>query len=284
MPKAPRDSRSRSRRPRSAGLDVLVRDGRDGTPLVDAPLAIRFGEPGTHATRDTADAGELGDIGTPVPFGVDCATGEVAIVVPVYDAPALVARCLDSLLAHTAGNARLIVIDDASPDPAIAPLLARYASRANVGVLRNEAQSRLHGDRESRHRREAGRADVVLLNADTEVGSELADGPAPCGGERGRRRDGRPPFPTMPAHSRCRSSNAKTRCPRAGRFEDTARALWHRRGPCVSGAADRQWFLHVHPPRDDRRARRCSTRLHFPKVTAKRTISASAPRRAACVI
>lgn len=156
-------------------VSVRVRNGRGGVPLVDAPFAIRLGQPGTHVARDDGAALDLGDIGAHVPFGIDCGTNEVAIVVPVYGAPALVERCLDSIFAHTTGRARLIVIDDASPDPAIAPLLARYASRANVSVLHNE-RNRGFTATANRGIAEAGRADVVLLNADTEVGPNWLTG------------------------------------------------------------------------------------------------------------
>ena len=104
-----------------------------------------------------------------VPFGVDCAAPDVAIVVPIYGAPDAVERCLDSVIEHTTGRARLIVIDDASPDDAMAPLLARYATRANVTLLRN-VTNRGFTATANRGMAEAGRADVVLLNADTKVG------------------------------------------------------------------------------------------------------------------
>jgi GT2 family glycosyltransferase len=135
-------------------LGALVRDGRGGAPLIDAPFSVHFSS---------------GEVAAHVPFGVDCASNNVAIVVPVYGAPALVERCLDSVLAQTTGRARLIVIDDASPDAAIAPLLARYAARANVCVLRNE-RNRGFTATANLGISQAGRADVVLLNADTEVG------------------------------------------------------------------------------------------------------------------
>jgi GT2 family glycosyltransferase len=157
----------------SGEVNALVRDGRDGAPFVDAPFAIRFGESGTHAVREAAAS--LGDIGAHVPFGIDCATNEVAIVVPVYGAPALVARCLDAVLTHTTGRARLIVIDDASLDSGIAPLLACYTSHANVSVLRNE-RNRGFTVTANRGIAEAGRADVVLLNADTQVGPNWLTG------------------------------------------------------------------------------------------------------------
>ena len=100
---------------------------------------------------------------------------EVAIVVPVYNAPAAVAACLDSVLAQTRGPARLIVIDDASPDPAIAPLLARYADRHGVTLLRNENNLGFTATA-NRGIEAAGRADVVLLNADTEVAAHWLEG------------------------------------------------------------------------------------------------------------
>ena len=42
----------------------------------------------------------------------------VDIVVPVYNAPDDVAACVESVLAHTTPSYRLVLIDDASPDPA----------------------------------------------------------------------------------------------------------------------------------------------------------------------
>jgi GT2 family glycosyltransferase len=162
-----------------ASASILVRDRRDGDPLIDGPRRIRFGQPGITAIdageASAARARDLGDIGGFVAFGTDCAAHDVAIVVPVYDAPAEVERCTESVLAHTTGRAQLILIDDASPNPAIAPLLERYASRANVRVLRNE-RNRGFTATANRGIREAGNADVVLLNADTEVGANWLTG------------------------------------------------------------------------------------------------------------
>lgn len=158
---------------------VLVRRGRDGELLCEAPRGIRFGQPGLVAidTRraEIAALSSLGDIGGLVPFGIDCTEPEVAIVMPVYDAPAEVERCIESVLEHTTGCARLIVIDDASPDPAIAPLLERYASRSHVRVLRNERNLGFTATA-NRGIREGDRSDVVLLNADTEVGPNWLTG------------------------------------------------------------------------------------------------------------
>ena len=139
-----------------ARVEALPRRGRGGAPLADAPFELIFAQTRAHHVRT-------------VPFGVDCAAPDVAIVVPIYGAPDAVERCLDSVILHTTGRARLIAIDDASPDDAMAPLLARYATRANVTLLRN-ATNRGFTATANRGMAEAGRADVVLLNADTEVG------------------------------------------------------------------------------------------------------------------
>jgi GT2 family glycosyltransferase len=158
-----------------AQANVQVRDGRDGEPLA-AMFSIRFGQPGTvdasGAVQSALDFGDIGDLLAP---GIDCTARDVAIIVPVYGAPALVERCLDSVLAHTTGRTRLIVIDDASPDPAIAPLLERHARVQNVSVLRSE-RNRGFTATANRGIAEAGRADVVLLNADAEVGPNWLTG------------------------------------------------------------------------------------------------------------
>jgi len=163
----------------TGAIEAVVRAGRDGMPLMDAPLRLRSGVAelrGDRVDMHSPKTAHSAPAATrSVPFGVDCAAPEVAIVVPVYDAPEAVERCLDSVLEHTTGRARLIVIDDASPDRAIAPLLDRYASRPNVIVLSNET-NRGFTATANRGIREAGRADVVLLNADTRVGPNWLTG------------------------------------------------------------------------------------------------------------
>ena len=90
-----------------------------------------------------------------------------AIVVPVFNAPVETHRCLDALQATLAdGQSGVIVIDDASTDPAITALMSElptnwvrvrnqrnlgFVATANLGIAL------------------AGRADVILLNSDTAV-------------------------------------------------------------------------------------------------------------------
>ena len=93
----------------------------------------------------------------------------IDVIIPVYNAFADVVRCLDSVLRHTPTRARIVVIDDASTDPRIAPYVlqvqAQHSERVvflqnaqNIGFV----QTVNRGMALSMH-------DVVLLNSDTEV-------------------------------------------------------------------------------------------------------------------
>lgn len=99
----------------------------------------------------------------------------VAVVVPIWNAAEDVRRCVASVLRHTTGDARLILVDDASPDPAVGALLAGLEGRPGVAVHRNP---RNLGFTVTANRgiELAGRDDVVLLNSDTIVGAGWLDG------------------------------------------------------------------------------------------------------------
>ncbi|HET7413431.1 MAG TPA: glycosyltransferase, partial [Pararhizobium sp.] len=91
-----------------------------------------------------------------------------AIIVPVYNAADELDACIRSVLRHTGIGFRLILIDDASPDARVGPVLSRYGEDGRVEVVRNETN--LGFTRTVNRGIElAGEADVVLLNADTEV-------------------------------------------------------------------------------------------------------------------
>jgi GT2 family glycosyltransferase len=142
---------------------------------IGVPVGIAIGVPGLASAPAPAPLASL-DVEELVAFDrmADLAR-PVAVVVPVYNAPDLVRACLDSVLAHTASDVRLIVIDDASPDPAVAPLVAGYAAPGRVTVLTN-AENRGFTTTANRGIAGAGDADVVLLNADAEVGPHWLDG------------------------------------------------------------------------------------------------------------
>jgi hypothetical protein len=92
----------------------------------------------------------------------------LSIIVPVYNAAAELRRCLNSLARHTTWPAELVLIDDASPDPKVADVLAEALALHRTRVLRNAVNL---GFTETVNRGlRATRGDVVLLNSDTEVG------------------------------------------------------------------------------------------------------------------
>ena len=93
---------------------------------------------------------------------------DVAIVVPIYNAAESVARCLAALERWTP-SARWVLVDDASTDPAIAPLLKRHAHNSTVEVVRH-GHNRGFTSAVNTGIEASGNADVVLLNSDTEVG------------------------------------------------------------------------------------------------------------------
>jgi GT2 family glycosyltransferase/glycosyltransferase involved in cell wall biosynthesis len=95
----------------------------------------------------------------------------IDVVVPVYNAAGDLARCVDSVLAHSSGDWRLLLIDDASPETAIRTYFSGLQARRlpQVNLLRNDTN---HGFTLTANRglREARPdADVVLLNSDTVV-------------------------------------------------------------------------------------------------------------------
>ena len=103
-----------------------------------------------------------------------------SIVIPAYNAAAELERCLRTVRATIPPGAEVVVIDDASPDPAGAALLAWWPQRVgddwrflanphNLGFVATANR----GMRETR-------GDVVLLNADTEVTPGWLQGLSRC--------------------------------------------------------------------------------------------------------
>ncbi len=102
------------------------------------------------------------------------APAATAIIIPIFNSPQLVKRCIESVLRWTRGTARLILIDDASPDADVAPMLDAY--RGHVGILIHRNAQNLGYTRSTNLGIElAATADVVMLNSDTEVGPRWLD-------------------------------------------------------------------------------------------------------------
>ncbi len=106
----------------------------------------------------------------------------VDIVIPVYNAVDDLLRCVDSVLGTAAGDYRLLLIDDASPDPAVRAYFAEIGSRGlpHVLLLRNDAN--LGFTLTANRGMETARASaaVVLLNSDTIVADGWLDALGRC--------------------------------------------------------------------------------------------------------
>ncbi len=105
------------------------------------------------------------------------AAREVAIVVPVYRELALVRACLDSVrasLAHNRTPARIVVVDDASPEPALSGWLDTLAKAGHINLLRNRCNLGFI-ETVNRGMRALPDRDVLLLNADTQVHGDWID-------------------------------------------------------------------------------------------------------------
>ncbi|MET0204029.1 MAG: glycosyltransferase, partial [Casimicrobiaceae bacterium] len=104
----------------------------------------------------------------------------IDIVVPVYNAPDDVRRCVESVLAHDHRNCRITLIDDASIDPGVGAYFDELRTRAlpQVDLLVNEHNLGFTGTANRGMAR--SRADVVLLNSDTIVTAGWLDALRRC--------------------------------------------------------------------------------------------------------
>lgn len=99
----------------------------------------------------------------------------VSIIVPIHNAPEDLAQCVEAVLRHTTGRARLLLIDDASTDPRIADLFRGWENLPGV-ELHRQAENLGFTATCNRGFDLAGGDDVVLLNSDTQVGPGWLDG------------------------------------------------------------------------------------------------------------
>lgn len=143
-------------------LTLLSPDGRRRL-LPGSPLS--FYPPPTIAP-DAAPARDAAAVPRPV-----------AIVVPVYRELALVRACLDSVrasLAHNRIPSRIVVVDDASPEPALSSWLDTLAASGHITLLRNACNLGFI-ETVNRGMRALPDHDVLLLNADTQVHGDWID-------------------------------------------------------------------------------------------------------------
>ena len=92
----------------------------------------------------------------------------VAVVIPVYRGLAATRACIGSVLRTVPPGTQVIVVDDASPDPALAAAMRTLAAAGRIRLLRLDANRGFPGAANAGMRVAAG-CDVVLLNSDTIV-------------------------------------------------------------------------------------------------------------------
>jgi GT2 family glycosyltransferase/cell division protein FtsB len=96
----------------------------------------------------------------------------IDVVIPVYGGAEQTRRCIESVLANTpAAIAEVVVIDDASPDPAITAYLEILSRERRATIVRNERNVGFVRTVNRGMERNSDR-DVVLLNSDTEVAND----------------------------------------------------------------------------------------------------------------
>lgn len=95
--------------------------------------------------------------------------GLPTVVIPVHNAADDLARCLESVRSTVPPEAEVILIDDASTDPAVTDLLGRWQERAGAGWRFENNRRNLGFVATANRGMRLARGDVVLLNSDTEV-------------------------------------------------------------------------------------------------------------------
>jgi len=165
-------------------LHVLGRDGRD---LLGSPL-----HPSAELKSSTAAAASLARLyparpirlrsssltappAIPVAMDVPPITISgsrrrcpVDVVVAVHGGGTHVLACLDSVLADLPRSSRLIVVDDASPEPELIRALDRLVEQKRIRLIRNKRNLGFTGSANAGMLDAAGN-DVILLNSDTLV-------------------------------------------------------------------------------------------------------------------
>jgi GT2 family glycosyltransferase/glycosyltransferase involved in cell wall biosynthesis len=95
-------------------------------------------------------------------------TAGLAVIMPVYRGHETTLLCLDRLLCSVPQGTRIIVVDDASPEPDLATALDRLARSRRIQLIRNPENLGFPGSA-NRGMEAAGGRDVVLLNSDAMV-------------------------------------------------------------------------------------------------------------------
>ncbi len=137
--------------------------GPDGTPLLGSPV-----DPRVEALSRARRAIPAGGVGPSPPVGLVRRRRRVAVVIPAFAGLAATVDCLESVFAHSGRGVRVVVVDDASPEPALSAALDRLAARRRIVLIRHQVNRGFPASANAGMRACAGR-DVVLLNSDVLV-------------------------------------------------------------------------------------------------------------------
>lgn len=165
--------------PRLDLLAAQVSAGQGGF-LIPLPRGLFCGKPLEFTLRlpqgeQISTECKAAPLAPQIAFPTENLTEPLSIIVPVYNAFEDTGVCLERLLAYTPPNVQIIVIDDASPDPRIAPLLAGYASHPQFQIVTNAEN--LGFTRTVNHGIvAAGLRDVIFVNSDARVTPDWLDG------------------------------------------------------------------------------------------------------------
>ena len=171
-------------RPRRLALSATCLDGDGAVSVLDADRRHLLGspiDPGlewrtaaalAQAVRRPgpapAYASILADIARPGAMRPARLPGPVDVVIPVYRGCFPTLACLDSVLAALPSDARVWVVDDASPEPALVVALASLAQRRRIRLIRL-AENRGFPAAANAGLQACAPRDAVLLNSDTLV-------------------------------------------------------------------------------------------------------------------
>lgn len=168
----------------ASGADIRLRATR---PMAEAPIATPLAQPRAFARRlDPADGPfhVIGDDDRPLPgspidpaaLGRPCPAAPppraiprqrgLAIVIPVHGNRDGTIACLSAVLATRSPGSRVIVVDDASPDPVLAAALDRFAAQHRIRLIRHTENRGFPAAANAGLAAAAGR-DALLLNSDT---------------------------------------------------------------------------------------------------------------------
>jgi GT2 family glycosyltransferase len=107
-------------------------------------------------------------------------TGNFTVVIPVHNAADALEQCLDSVARTLEPGTGVLVVDDASSDPAIRPLIDHWVQKGGTDWQAVFMEENLGFVAAANHGMRQTSRDVILLNSDTEVTHGWLDGLRRC--------------------------------------------------------------------------------------------------------